>query len=133
MIPRHQTATWLFILNRNPTLDHSLKWDYDTEGICLLCGSDYETWDHLFFECSYSAEVWRKLTLKLNIRDPPFQWQQILLWLPSAASDESSKLALLQGWKSTIFELWREKNRRFHAGITFNQEKVLKFILYSKG
>ncbi|CAH2060105.1 unnamed protein product [Thlaspi arvense] len=111
-IPRHQTATWLFILNRNPTLDRSLKWGYDTEGICLLCGLDYKTRDHLFFECSYLAEVWRKLTLKLNI-----------------TSDESSKLALLQGWQSTIFELWRERNRRFHEGITFNQEKVLKFIL----
>ncbi|CAA7029742.1 unnamed protein product [Microthlaspi erraticum] len=53
-LARHQTTTWLFLLNRNPTLDRLSAWGYDMEGTCLLCGVDLETRDHLFFECSFS-------------------------------------------------------------------------------
>ncbi|CAA7020346.1 unnamed protein product [Microthlaspi erraticum] len=37
-LARHQTITWLFLLNRSPTLDRMATWGYDTEGVCLLCG-----------------------------------------------------------------------------------------------
>ncbi|CAA7052246.1 unnamed protein product [Microthlaspi erraticum] len=48
-LARHQTTSWLFLLNRNPTMDRMTSWGYETEGICLLCGLDSESRDHLFF------------------------------------------------------------------------------------
>ncbi|CAN7048253.1 unnamed protein product, partial [Brassica oleracea var. botrytis] len=38
-IPRHATTSWLFILNRNPTLDRLSSWGIDIERTCLLCGT----------------------------------------------------------------------------------------------
>ncbi|CAA7033781.1 unnamed protein product [Microthlaspi erraticum] len=127
-IPKHQTTSWLFVLNRNPTLDRVVSWGYDTEASCLLCGSEQETRDHLFFECPFSTDVWRKINLKLNLTDPPLNWQQILQWLNRATSSAEVKLALLQGWQATVYELWRERNRRYHDGLTMNQDVILKLI-----
>ncbi|XP_010456839.1 PREDICTED: uncharacterized protein LOC104738352 [Camelina sativa] len=42
-IPRHAITTWLFILNRNPTLDRLSTWGYDVELDCLLCGLGHES------------------------------------------------------------------------------------------
>ncbi|CAH8263184.1 unnamed protein product [Arabidopsis lyrata] len=120
VIPRHAITSWLFILNRNPTLDRLSTWGFDIELDCLLCGLAHESRNHLFFECIFSAEVWRLVTQRLRISSPPLLWDHILLWLPTASASKHQNLALLQGWQATIFELWRERNRRFHDGLSLS-------------
>lgn len=118
MVPRHAMTTWLFILDRNPTLDRLHSWGLDVETTCLLCGSVNETRNHLFFECQYSVEVWSFVCARLNLSGPPLAWEAILLWLPSAVTDRALKIALLQAWQATIYCLWQERNTRFHSGLT---------------
>ncbi|KAF2601029.1 hypothetical protein F2Q68_00009669 [Brassica cretica] len=81
-IPRHATTTWLFVLNRNLTLDRIQQWYEDALTTCLLCGLANESRDHLFFECLFAHEVWLKINDRLNIPNPPAVWSDILLWLP---------------------------------------------------
>ncbi|CAA7034489.1 unnamed protein product [Microthlaspi erraticum] len=107
LLAHHQTTTWLFILNRSPTLDRLSAWGYATEGTCLLCGSELETRDHLFFECSYSASIWRRLTLHLNILNVPVHWSMLLSWLNVTPLEASKRLALLQGWQGAVYEIWK--------------------------
>lgn len=128
-LARHQTTSWLLVLNRNPTLDRVVIWDPETEETCLLCGSGMESRDHLFFVCSYSVVVWRGLTRKLSISDAPIEWEQIMQWLMGSQVTTPKRLALLQAWQGATYELWRERNRRFHDGITIPPLKVLSFVL----
>ncbi|CAA7058554.1 unnamed protein product [Microthlaspi erraticum] len=129
-LPRHQTITWLFLLNRSPTLDRMSAWGYDSDGTCLLCGIELETRDHLFFECSFSASVWRRLMFCLNLHNVPGHWAQLLDWLTSASLDTTKKLALLQDWQGAVYELWKERNR-LHDGVTFPYGKIFSLILSS--
>ncbi|XP_023644311.1 uncharacterized protein LOC111832174 [Capsella rubella] len=128
-IPKHALTSWLFILNRNPTLDRLSTWGFDIDLDCLLCGLAQESRNHLFFECDFSAEVWRLITQKLRLSSPPFLWDQILLWLPTASASKHQKLALLQGWQGAIFELWRERNRRFHEGLSLSPVTIATLII----
>ncbi|KAH0899588.1 hypothetical protein HID58_049156 [Brassica napus] len=118
LIPRHATTTWLFILDRNPTLDRLLSWGLDVDTICLLCGNADESRNHLFFECQYSVEVWLSICARLNFTSPPTSWNATMTWLPNASSDRSIKIALLQAWQATVYSLWQERNIRFHSGQT---------------
>ncbi|KAG7532469.1 Zinc finger PMZ-type [Arabidopsis thaliana x Arabidopsis arenosa] len=129
VIPKHATTTWIFILNRNPTLDRMASWGYDIERDCLLCGLAQETRNHLFFECSFSAQVWSLITQKLGILSPPTIWDQVLLWLPNALPTKYSKLAVLHGWQGVIYELWRERNRRYHDGLTLLPSTVANLVI----
>lgn len=52
-IPKHAFASWLFVLNRNPTLDRISRWGHELNHTCLLCGSFAESRNHLFFTCSF--------------------------------------------------------------------------------
>lgn len=105
LIPRHATTTWLFILDRNPTLDRLLSWGLDVDTICLLCGNADESRNHLFFECPYSVEVWSSICARLNFTSPPTSWNATMAWLPNASSDRSIKIALLQAWQANCLQL----------------------------
>ncbi|KAG7563907.1 Reverse transcriptase zinc-binding domain [Arabidopsis suecica] len=128
-IPRHAITSWLFILNRNPTLDRLSTWGFDVELDCLLCGLAHETRNHLFFTCAFSAEVWKLITQRLQISSSPLLWDQILLWLPTTSVSKHKKLALLQGWQGAIYELWKERNRRFHDGLSLSPITVTRLII----
>ncbi|KAJ6384033.1 hypothetical protein OIU78_027353 [Salix suchowensis] len=43
---------------------------------CLLCGSQVEDHNHLFFKCTYSAEVWREISLKAQVSWSSVPWRQ---------------------------------------------------------
>ncbi|CAA7043002.1 unnamed protein product [Microthlaspi erraticum] len=116
---RHQITTWLFLLNRNPTLDRISSWGYETEGVCLLCGSALESRDHLFFECSYSASIWRKLMGHLSFSNIPIHWNQILHWFQVVASDEPTKLALLRGGKEQCMKFGKSVIDACMMGLLF--------------
>lgn len=128
-IQRHATTSWLFVLNRNPTLDRLHSWNPDTLTTCLLCGSDSESRDHLFFDCAFSAEVWLLINCRLNLHTAPNSWNATLTWLPTAHIDRYVRLALLQAWQSAIYGIWFERNTRMHSGLTQSPAVVARKAL----
>ncbi|XP_024009376.1 uncharacterized protein LOC112084468 [Eutrema salsugineum] len=70
-IPKHAFSAWLFVLDRNPTLDRLRRWGCDVEHLCLLCGVGNESRDHLFFYCPYSMIVWKLVVSKIQVFPPP--------------------------------------------------------------
>ncbi|KAG5378472.1 hypothetical protein IGI04_026314 [Brassica rapa subsp. trilocularis] len=129
IVPRHTTNAWLFVLNRNPTLDRIHNWDAESLTTCLLCGLENESHDHLFFECQYSLQVWLRIINRLSLPTPPSAWTAILLWLPHAHGDGFRRLALLQGWQAAIYILWQERNARMHSSLTLSLLAVARRAL----
>ncbi|XP_024014455.1 uncharacterized protein LOC112088411 [Eutrema salsugineum] len=88
-IPKHAITTWLFSLNRNPTVDRLFSWGLDVDTTCLLCGLQDESRDHLFFECSFSAEIWNLVTSYLHLNMVPTTWSPSLVWIGTVASPKA--------------------------------------------
>lgn len=74
-VPKNSTSVWLFVLNRNPTLDRVQRWGLDVETTCLLCvpqpeSRDHvpqpESRDHFYFKFYFSSTFWSRALLKLN-------------------------------------------------------------------
>lgn len=59
--PKYAFIHWVAIQNRLSTGDKMLAWNASTNPSCILCQAPMETREHLFFECSYSSEVWSLL------------------------------------------------------------------------
>lgn len=116
LIPKHDISVWLFILNRNPTLDRLASWGLDVEVTCLLCGSANESRNHLFFECSYTRPIWGALTQRLRFQDIPYDWESTLKRLYQAIPNQNSTIALLQVWQAIIYEVCKERNKRYDEG-----------------
>ncbi|GKC35543.1 putative RNA-directed DNA polymerase, eukaryota, reverse transcriptase zinc-binding domain protein [Tanacetum coccineum] len=58
-IPRHAFLMWLVIKGKLKTQDKMVGWN--TSLICPLCESQPDSHTHLFFECSFSDQVWSRM------------------------------------------------------------------------
>ncbi|XP_074278284.1 uncharacterized protein LOC141601876 [Silene latifolia] len=116
-IPKHSFIGLLAAENRLPTVDNLCKRGMVLVNRCALCESAAETAGHLFFECSFSAEVWFQVSRWVQV---PFQasLSQILRWYKlynrgSALVKRKRRCLLL----CVIYLIWRERNRRIFKGI----------------
>lgn len=86
--------------------------------VCILCGRTEETRNHLFFECPYSAEIWRGVLHRLQLHNTTLTWESTLLWLSLRSIPSTRHIALVQRWQACIYEIWKERNNRVHNGVT---------------
>lgn len=76
--PKYAFFHWIAIQNRLATGDRMLTWNRGINPACILCRARQETKDHLFFECSYSSEVWSLLMSGLLQSSFTTKWSELL-------------------------------------------------------
>lgn len=126
-IPRHSFHTWLVIQDRLPTRDRLLKWGLQVEGRCLLCNSNPESRDHLFFSCNYSYDLWAMVARRLQLvpsRHWPITIQQLIALPPPASQRILTRLA----WQATLYWLWTERNTRLHTQMFRSVDQIFKLL-----
>lgn len=94
-----------------------------------MCGLSDESRDHLFFDCTYSWTSWSKCAQKLGLTMVPRNWDHVIHWILSLPKRSPSAVAIYQVWAAVLFEVWKERNRRSHEGITFMEVVLIRNIL----
>ncbi|KAM3250580.1 hypothetical protein P3L10_004650 [Capsicum annuum] len=56
----------------------------------IFCNGDTKTFDHLFFRCPYSNQVWRRMLSWLQLRRSIGTWQQELDWMSKVAKKKGA-------------------------------------------
>lgn len=101
--------------------------------MCVLCNREVETQDHIFFNCTYSATVWRGMLKQLKARCWTNNWQDIMDWyLDNSGIHWISKFhkdLLYFGLSAVVYEIRRERNQRFHQKIARDQQSAVKEVL----
>lgn len=116
-IPRQQFHTWLVVLDRCPTRDRLLSWGLQTSPLCLLCNNDHESRDHIYFNCSYSFDLWELSARRCSFQ-PLRSWNltlQQMQALPKQRALRSDRLLTLVAWQSNLYWIWNERNSRLHT------------------
>lgn len=126
-VPRHSFHSWLVIQNRLPTRDRLLSWGLQTDDRCLLCNAAQETRDHIFFSCTFSFDLWLKVTRRLDLL-PQRSWDDTIMQMTSLPPPQWKRNLDLQAWQSTMHWLWNERNTRMHAS-TFRSTDCLFRLL----
>ncbi|KAL9661414.1 hypothetical protein QQ045_026238 [Rhodiola kirilowii] len=67
--PRDSFNVWLVVQNKLMTRDRLVQWGVPVSKSCVLCETEEESRNHLFFECRFTQEVW----YKMGILDPLVQ------------------------------------------------------------
>nr|GEW55311.1 hypothetical protein [Tanacetum cinerariifolium] len=57
------------------TQDRVLKWKPNEILECAMCGKCSDSYEHLFFQCTYSAKEWGKLQPMINRKAPELEGQ----------------------------------------------------------
>ena len=132
MVPKHAVITWLAILNRLPTVDRLKAWGIDKDGLCSLCKQEQESRDHLFFECSYSKAVWKKVLQLCGLNREVLDWRREFAWAVQKFKGKALITKILKiSWNAYIYCIWKERNNRLFVHKEESIEQVLEHIQIS--
>ncbi|XP_019264347.1 PREDICTED: uncharacterized protein LOC109241979 [Nicotiana attenuata] len=125
---------WNFVLTmtahgRLYTKDRLQRWGVSVDQDYILCNSDKETIQHLFFECPYAKVLWSKLLEWQGIGRPVQGWDEELKWAEKWAKRRNATAELYKMvLAATIYYVWQEKNGRIFKNKTRGWETVCKLI-----
>ncbi|XP_020254213.1 uncharacterized protein LOC109831293 [Asparagus officinalis] len=128
--PKHSFICWLAVNNRLQTQDRLLRQGIVNANKCKLCtGPCLESRDHLFFECSFSKEVWNQIMDWLLFKWRSCSWNSIINWyctnLRKKGIKQNIKRAALS---ATIYHIWYERNMRMFQQLFKSEESLVKRI-----
>ncbi|XP_019258998.1 PREDICTED: uncharacterized protein LOC109237183 [Nicotiana attenuata] len=92
---------WTFLLTltahgRLYTKDRLQKWGMHVEVECVLCRTEKESVQHLFFECEYSKSLWNKILAWQGMSREVQGWEQELAWAVYIARKRNPKSELFK-------------------------------------
>ncbi|XP_019242312.1 PREDICTED: uncharacterized protein LOC109222403 [Nicotiana attenuata] len=130
--PRHKFNLWLAIQRRLPTVDRLQKMGVQVAQLCVLCGQEDELFEHLFFECSYTNTIWKRLLNWLGIQRQIQAWEEELHWVANYARKKKGIGNIIVAvFGMLMYSLWRDKNMiRFQNGSTSAEQICREITTY---
>ncbi|KAF5200327.1 hypothetical protein FRX31_010084 [Thalictrum thalictroides] len=121
VIPRHAFSAWQLLSGGLPTQDNLMNRRMLNESSCILCSGHRENSKHLFFECSYSNEIWNHVKGLLEIKVDNINTNRLWMSIFKLCKGKSVVSAVFSTMIcATVNFIWKERNaRRFQV---FQQE-----------
>lgn len=69
-VPKTSFMCWMLSHNSLLTKDRVAKYREVENLVCKLCRDEYETQEHLFFECSYARQVLHRVMRDVGLEVP---------------------------------------------------------------
>lgn len=125
--PKFSFLTWLAAHNRLATGDRLLRWNPQAVSSCWLCNSATESRDHLFFDCSFSKEVWRGLIRGLVV-GVSTQWSTLLQALVNGLHDKTKTFLFRYSFQAVVHAIWFERNKRRTGESPQSSSRLIIFL-----
>ena len=106
---------WLSARDRLSTLDRIAKWSQGIDTTCVLCKGGLESRNHLFFECSYTGQVWEHIAKGILCNSFTNSWSEIMEILTDLTSDNKSMFCIRYAFQAVLYAVWRERNKLRHG------------------
>lgn len=103
--------------HRLSTSDRLSRWGVACNPICVLCGSDPESVQHLFFQCSFSNSVWRSALIRLQVPRQVCNFDEVIQMVAAAARRSDDKNCLLCSSQSQFMQFGLLETLRFSMAL----------------
>ncbi|XP_013650778.1 uncharacterized protein LOC106355352 [Brassica napus] len=113
--PKYAFVTWIAMRGRLATGERMKCWNTNGDVSCIFCNEPLETLTHLFFECSYSSQVWE--ALMKGVMNNPYtdRWGRITRLKTDSSWGKVKLFTVRYALQLTVHTLWRERNKRRHG------------------
>ncbi|GKA57389.1 hypothetical protein Tco_0756577 [Tanacetum coccineum] len=131
-IPRHAFNLWLIIKQRLKTQDKICSWDVSSSlsMLCLLCDLQPDSHEHLFFECSFSQQVWNYMKTYAGMSTSVPVFSSTLASLIPIAKRKSSKSVIAKMViAACAYYIWQERNWRLFKKNKRTAKQVIDCIM----
>ncbi|XP_062145452.1 uncharacterized protein LOC133852713 [Alnus glutinosa] len=128
-IPKKAFLLWLAVRNRLTTVDRLPTWGYKGDTQCCFCRHGTESRDHLFFNCSFSSQIWEICMKRRNFSNPLLDWQNVVEECSRKCISKKLKSVLCRlVLSSSVYNIWRARNEIKHNGRPKTEEQILRSI-----
>ncbi|XP_071695526.1 uncharacterized protein [Rutidosis leptorrhynchoides] len=129
-IPKHAFIMWLLMGERLKTQDKLKPWEIRTNSVllCVFCNQCMDSHEHLFFKCSFSGLVWRRMwsLIRLDMVD---EWQLCRdILIPVASRNSSMVVVAKLCYAATVYFIWQERNNRVFKRKAKSVEQLFELI-----
>ncbi|GJW36209.1 RNA-directed DNA polymerase, eukaryota, reverse transcriptase zinc-binding domain protein, partial [Tanacetum coccineum] len=127
--PKHAFVLWIAIQRRLLTQDRIMVWNKDEDLKCSMCKLVADSHKHLFFECVFSAKVWKDMSQLMKLDKHYDSMDEVVQFLESQAPKNKiwrvmNRLILA----AVIYYLWHERNGRIFRQESRNESEVCCII-----
>ncbi|XP_074312394.1 uncharacterized protein LOC141647919 [Silene latifolia] len=131
-LPRHQILLQLASQNRLATVDHLASRGLHMVNKCSLCQRHSESAAHLFFDCSYSAEVLQAIKKWVGINTSDSSLQQLLSWANKRKIRRHWRIQWVQNSiATTVYSIWSERNLQIFENQCRSSHALIRDIQYT--
>nr|XP_009623090.1 uncharacterized protein LOC104114368 [Nicotiana tomentosiformis] len=126
--PRYKFTLWLTVQQRLATVEKLLKIGIQIPAACAFCVYNLESFNHLFFDCTITKQLWSRLCSWLGYNRIIGDWKTELEWACDKAKNKPGTNASTSCvFAMTVALIWRERKTRS------NLNKLNLMILKSAG
>ncbi|XP_019257669.1 PREDICTED: uncharacterized protein LOC109235876 [Nicotiana attenuata] len=112
------------------TKDRLIRWGMQVSPECPLCEHEMESHNHIFFTCSFSKDVWRRIINWMGISRELEGWDEEIKWAIEQVKDNGSKTMLYRlSMTGAMYHIWLERNRRIFQKIKRSSEDITTQIV----
>lgn len=129
-IPKCSFILWLAIRERLALRDRPWIADRDGTDRCVLCSSERETHDHLFFKCSFSSQVLEVARREVKFRWPSRDWKSGIAWMSRKWHGKQIWAIVYRLLLSVlVYDIWMERNRRRFRDESRSADHVARVVI----
>ncbi|XP_021840133.2 uncharacterized protein [Spinacia oleracea] len=129
--PKSVFIVWLALQDRLATKDRLRRWNIIADSVCSLCHNTDESRDHLFFECSYSAEIWSHVLQRSGIHRTSGTWNEKVQWVQKVSRSTRSKSRLCNSlFCETVYSIWLARNSKIFSNQFESSLCIVNRILF---
>ncbi|KAL9672679.1 hypothetical protein QQ045_028931 [Rhodiola kirilowii] len=122
---------WLVVQNKIMTIDRLSHWGVQTSNFCALCDTGIESRDHLFFECTYSQDVWSKVLGFLHIFPTFNRWDLLIPWFKGMPQTRLKTKMSAAATTRVMNGVWVARNKKiFREEVTPSARIIQETIWY---
>lgn len=126
--PKFSFLVWVAIRNRLQTCDRMQVWNAGINTLCVLCQENQETCRHLFFQCRYSAKIWRTLVGGILKEAFTLIWDEIIEMIANPRSTMTEVFLIRYAFQALVHSIWRERNGRRHGEAPKDVRVLIKCV-----
>lgn len=103
-------------------------WNIPINTTCVLCNEEEETCSHLFFDCRFSGEIWKKLVGGILANTYTSNWNALKLLLSRSHLPPTETFLFRYVLQATMHTIWRERNARRHGERPKDISCLVRFV-----
>nr|GEU79955.1 hypothetical protein [Tanacetum cinerariifolium] len=127
--PKQAIILWLAVQKKLLT-QNRMVWVQDGSLICSLCKTCADSHDHLFFDCPFSKEVWKKVKNQgRNLRGCSSLDDAVTLIAAGKHKNNIWQVVNKFILSSAVYNIWMERNKRWFQMLVCTEEEVIRKII----